>query len=366
MRVRDLRCAVQTLHEEILELTFEYPLIAVPEAGPKDSLHYYLYKYRNIPPSNPAIRLDANRIALCWTRANGAIYRPGFVAMYALHNLEQYLRGKDRVHLDIFLNQVRWLEEHAVIRSDGAVVWLNDYELWEGRTLLKAPWLSSHVQGLVISALVRAWRLTRKSSFLQLLRGSAQVFRLDCECNGLRVRSDSHVVYAERPGFPAPGIMDGFMTSLLGLYDLYVETSEDEVYRLFEEGIEGLAHFLCNWDYRNKWTFYSNRAYLCSPAYHCLNRILLSVLARLTGRELFAKYAECWDPGRLSALDRVEIYFGFLVTKNVCRFRNHTWNHHSSEAPHQIVSRHLPGPRLSTTQDLHFQPETDRVGIDKC
>src|SRR5215472_3022167 len=175
----------------------------------------------------PALqRLDANGIARCWTRINGAIYRPGFIAMYALDNLEKYLRSGKHLHLNIFLNQVNWLEQCVVIRMDGAVVWPQNFDMWEGITLLKAPWLSANVQGLVISALVRAWRITRQQSLLNLLKGSARIFQLDCECNGVRVRAGGHVVYTEYPGLPAPGIMDGFMTALLGLYDLYMETEK--------------------------------------------------------------------------------------------------------------------------------------------
>jgi len=146
--------------------------------------------------------------------------------MYALDNLEKYLRSGKHLHLNIFLNQVNWLEQCVVIRMDGAVVWPQNFDMWEGTTLLKAPWLSANVQGLVISALVRAWRITRQQSLLNLLKGSARIFQLDCECNGVRVRAGGHVVYTEYPGLPAPGIMDGFMTALLGLYDLYMETEK--------------------------------------------------------------------------------------------------------------------------------------------
>ena len=355
MGAMDLKCALRTLYEEIVEFRFEYPLIAVPEAGPKESLHYYWYKYSATPPSRPAIRLDANGIAQCWTRANGTVYRPGFVAMYALDNLEKYLRGGDRAHLGIFLNQINWLEEHSVTRTDGAVVWPNNFDLWEGTTLLRAPWLSSHVQGLVISALVRALRITRRASLLELLKGSARVYQLDCECNGLRVRSTGHVVYTERPGFPAPGIMDGFMTSLLGLYDLYIETGEAEVYDLFRQGTEGLRYFLPRWDYRKKWSFYANRAYLCSPGYHYLNRLLLIVLARLTGCASFAEYAESWNHDRLSALDRAEIYLGFLLTKNARRLRNRTWVRKAAVVSNPPAENLSISASSSSTCDI-FQP----------
>src|SRR5215470_13687906 len=36
----------------------------------------------------------------------------------------------------------------------------------------------------------------------------------------------SSTFYTEVPGGPLPGILDGFMISLLGLYDLYIETED--------------------------------------------------------------------------------------------------------------------------------------------
>ena len=133
-------------------------------------------------------------------------------------------------------------------------------------------------------------------------------------------------MYTENPGLPAPGIMDGFLRSLLGLYDLHVETGDPKVYELFMQGVEGLRYFLPRWDYRKKWSLYSNGAYLCPPAYHCQNRLLLTVLARLTGYSCFAEYAEAWNPAHLSVLGRAEIYLLFLVTKNTCRLKYRTWS----------------------------------------
>jgi len=127
------------------------------------------------------------------------------------------------------------------------------------------------------------------------------------------------------PGGPSPGILDGFMTSLLGLYDLLVETQDAEVKRLFTEGIAGLKGALPYWNYRDKWSWYSRRAYLCPPAYHCSHHLLLATLSRLTSEPIFARYAALWDPMRLSLLDRSEIYVAFLYTKNRCRFKHRTW-----------------------------------------
>ena len=320
-----LQCALRTLYEEIVEFRFDYPLMVVPEAGPKEALHYYYYKYRDTPPNRTAMRLDSNGIVRVWYRVTGVVYRPACVAMYGIRNLGHYLRSGNQAHLDIFLNQLNWLEHNAVIRTDGAVVWPHDFDFHVGSVSLRAPWVSANVQGYVISALVRGWRITRRAHLLELLKGSTRVFELDCQSGGVRVEAEGKVVYTEAPGLPAPGIMDGFMTSLLGLYDLYTETGEPRVYELFMQGVEGLVHFLPRWDYRKKWSMYSNGSYLCPPSYHCLNRVLLTALARVTGNSLFAEYAESWNHTRLSRLDRAEIYVAFLLTKNARRLQRGTW-----------------------------------------
>jgi len=330
-----LKPAISTLYEEVFQFRFNYPLAIVPEAGPKDSLHYYVFKYRKTPPYRQVLRLDPDGIAQVWGRTTGVVYRPGFVATYALHNLEQHLRTGDPHCLGLFLKQVKWLEAHAVLRRDGAVVWEHDFDIQEGPVRLRAPWVSANSQGLAISALVRAWRLTGQPHLMDLLERSIRVFQLDYDCGGVRVRTGSHTLYAEIPGLASPGILDGFLRSLLGLYDLYEETDNDVVWSLFQDGIEGLHHFLPQWDYRRKWSMYSNRYYLCPSGYHCLNRLLLMVLARLTGDSRLAEFAAAWDQRRLSLLDRIEVYLAFLWTKNACRIKHNVWKQAKKEERHE-------------------------------
>ena len=115
------------------------------------------------------------------------------------------------------------------------------------------------------------------------------------------------------------------MSSLLGLYDLFMETQDPAAERLFREGIQGLKSMLPYWDYRKRWSWYGSREYLCPPAYHCLNRLLLKILGGLASEPLLTEYSEAWDPKRLSPLGRAEIFTNFLLTKNVSRVRNRTW-----------------------------------------
>jgi len=115
------------------------------------------------------------------------------------------------------------------------------------------------------------------------------------------------------------------MNSLLGLHDLFVETEDPKVGQLFRAGLDGLKNLLPWWDYRRKWSWYGCRCYLSPPAYHCQNRLLLSVLARLSGETILAEYADRWDPANLSQSERRRIYLEFLVSKNAFRLKHRTW-----------------------------------------
>jgi hypothetical protein len=321
--VESVQCAARALRREIFQFSFRYPLVEVPAAGPKDSLLYYFYSDKL---AWEAMRMDSYGIPRAWYRQTGSAYWPAYIAWYGLVNLGHYQRTNDAGCLDIFLKQIDWLETNAVVRSDGAVVWPMNFDYIVGETRLKSPWVSAHAQGFAISALVRGWRVTRRPRLLELLAGSARIFSLSVPEDGIRMTMDDHALYTEVPGGRAPGILDGMMISLLGLYDLYVETADPEVCRLFNEGVAGLKNTLAYWNYRDKWSWYHNRGYLSPPAYHCLHRVLLKVLARLTSEPVFAHYAELWDPARLSALDRAEVYLGFVYTKNRSRLKHRTWS----------------------------------------
>ena len=319
-----LQCALGALYQEILGFRFNYPLDVVEEAGPKGSLEYYLYSDRL---SWSVMRMDTAGVPRVRGRLYGEVYKPGYIAWWGLVNLGHYLRNNVESSRETFLRQVDWLEGHAEMGPAGSVTWPNRYHSLEGHTPLKAPWVSSHDQGLAISALVRGYRLTRKPQLLDLLRGAHVIYRVETRHGGLRAPVKGGAIYVERPGTPVPGILDGFLTSLLGLHDLWIETGNPEVESLFREGLLGLKGMLPLWDYRNKWSWYATRAYLCPPTYHVLNRNLISVLAKITGDAALSTCADQWNPDHLSWIDRLEIYLGFLMTKNRCRLRVRTWRH---------------------------------------
>ena len=125
-----------------------------------------------------------------------------------------------------------------------------------------------------------------------------------------------------------------------------METGDPAVGRLFADGIEGLKTMLPTWDYRRRWSWYASRQYLCPPAYHWINRVLLEVLGRLSGEPLLEEYAEGWNPEHLSAFGRAEIFIRFLITKNACRMRNRTWRMSRDKVRALAAQQPEPQPQI--------------------
>lgn len=304
--------ALRALRNEVLGFRFDYPLEVVLTAGPRESLRYYVYSERLF---FDAMELDPQGIPVHRSRTFET-YNPAYIAWYGLASLEQSLRGIDPLGRERFLGQVKWLEKHAVRRDDGSVVWPLTFDWQEGERWLRAPWVSALAQGLAISTLVRGFRMTRERRLLELCLGATRAFEKDVNDGGVRTFEGNHVLYEEYPAHPLSRVLDGFLFSLLGLYDLFAETGESRVFQLFADGVDGLKHLLPYWDYRGKWSWYGAHAYLCPPHYNKLNSVLLTSLGRLSGAPAPIRYGQAWAPSRLTGRDRVEILLVFLFTKN--------------------------------------------------
>lgn len=309
---------MRALRRECFDFRFDYPIKEIREAGSADSLHYYVYSNSLFLDD---LDFDRNGIPMKHYRAQGGQYNPLFIAWWGLFNLERYLEISKAEYLKTFLLQVEWLKEHAVRRADGAVVWPCYFDWQEGFCRLRSPWISAMYQGVVISVLIRGYRVTGDVALLALSEQAACVFESSIDEGGVRTLEQGRVLYEEYPGYPLARVLDGFLVSLLGLYDLSVETGRTDVRSLFDQGVEGLLQALSQWDYRGKWSWYGARAYLCPPHYHKFNWILLSVLGRLTGKEQLMRYANLWSRNGGTLANKLEIFLMFIITKNLARIR---------------------------------------------
>ena len=310
--------AVRALRRELFEFRSDYPLEAVDIAGTHDSLHYYIWSQHLFLED---LIFDDVGVPRKNYRAQGPQYNPLFVAWWGLFNLQKYLRHDDQRGLQKFMVQLEWLKLNGVHRKDGAVVWPCYFDWQEGFCRLRTPWISAMYQGVVISTLIRGYRLTGDQALLDLCKKATVVFHQTIEDGGVQSLVNGQILYEEYPGYPLARVLDGFLFSLLGLYDFAVQSNTIEARGLFDQGVGGLKEALEFWDYRNKWSWYGNKAYLSPPHYHKLNYSLLSILGKLTGEEKLLRYATLWEGTSRSFADRLEIYLTFIITKNLARLR---------------------------------------------
>jgi len=317
--LESVRWIARALWTEVFGFRFGYPIELAPEAGPRHSLHYYVSSERLF---FDVMHLDEDGVPVQRSRMLGAFYNPAYVAWYGLMALEQSLRKGEKCDKR-FQIQVDWLLNNAVRCNDGSAVWPFPVDVKEGQCFLKAPWVSAMSQGLALSVLVRAHRVgIGGDSILELGRAALRVFCQKVEEGGIRTVEEGRVFYEEYPGYPLPRVLDGFLFSLLGLYDLWVETEDPLARQLFEEGIGGLVHKIHSWNYKDRWTWYGSHGYLCPPHYHALNRMLVAALGDVSGENVLASMAQLWDPVRLPVMKRCGLYATFVFLKQRTRARN--------------------------------------------
>jgi hypothetical protein len=278
-------------------------------------LHYYFHSDALFGLSSRRSREAAEgfaevpRVRYKWA---GWQYNPAYIAWWGIINLQCGC-------LSPFEAAVKWLHHHAVERERG-VVWPYSFDWIEGKATLRAPWISAMAQGLAISALVRSWRLRGSLEDLLLAKKASEVFWVPVEEGGLMDASGGMCFLEEYPARPFPRVLDGFCFALLGIHDLEVELGNHYPYSpLLNRCLDTLEAFLPRWDFLGLWSWYGTEGFLCSLQYQTLNRIMLLVLYRLTGREMLKRYAERWNPIRLTRDQRMLVSLACRATLTLRR-----------------------------------------------
>ncbi|NQT81553.1 hypothetical protein HQ563_00900 [bacterium] len=237
----------------------------------------------------------------------GLQHSPAAIAEYGLGNYNLFCRMGDPGRRRRFLLVADWLVANLEENSAGLWVWNYHFD-WDYRTLLKAPWYSALAQGLGLSLLVRAHRETDRSAYLEAAERSFETF--------LKTTDEGGVSYIDGKGYtwleeavidPPTHVLNGFVWAMWGVYDYYLYTRSREAERLFAETVRTLKDNLHRFDV-GFWSLYelsgSRMKMLASPFYQRLHIVQLSVMHRLTGEPVFAKFARRWELYRRSRTKR--------------------------------------------------------------
>ncbi|HEX4838016.1 MAG TPA: D-glucuronyl C5-epimerase family protein [Solirubrobacteraceae bacterium] len=97
------------------------------------------------------------------------------------------------------------------------------------------PWTSGLSQGTAIQALARAWSMTHEQQFLTAAQQALGLFRTRPSA-GVRVATPAGAHYLEYTYAPSERILNGFVQSLVGLYEYAKLTGDPQGQQLFEAG----------------------------------------------------------------------------------------------------------------------------------
>ncbi|MEO0226238.1 MAG: D-glucuronyl C5-epimerase family protein, partial [candidate division WOR-3 bacterium] len=160
---------------------------------------------------------------------------------------------------------------------------------------IDAPWPSAMVQGQAIALLSRIALVTRKREYLDIAILALQPFGRSSDKGGVLIHTESGDFYEEFPSSPPSMVLNGFIFSLIGLYDLWAHHRVGEAERLFEAGFKTLIKIIDRYD-TGFWTRYDLYPIkrLSSQEYHSLHISLLESLLKIAFEQKIVDIIKKW------------------------------------------------------------------------
>jgi heparosan-N-sulfate-glucuronate 5-epimerase len=230
--------------------------------------------------------------------AIGLQYNPIAIAQWGLGNYNLFLRTHDEERKKKFQAASEWLCSHLEQNSSGVWVWNHHFD-WEYRTPLKAPWYSGLAQGQGISLLLRAYQATGLSNYRDAAGLAFDSFMKSTDEGGITVTDErGNLWFEEYVVSPPTHILNGFIWAAWGVYEYFLATKNTTAGDLFDKAVHTLEANLDRYDL-GFWSLYEQSGtrlpMVASPFYHRLHVVQLRVMHLLTGKEVFAYYAERWQ-----------------------------------------------------------------------
>ncbi|XP_008940383.1 PREDICTED: D-glucuronyl C5-epimerase [Merops nubicus] len=205
-------------------------------------------------------------------------------------------------HMAAFFAASNWLVKNQDERGGWPIMVTR--KLGEGFKSLEPGWYSAMAQGQAISTLVRAYLLTREHTFLGAALRATALYKLPSEQHGVKaVFMNRHDWYEEYPTSPSSFVLNGFMYSLIGLYDLKETAGEKlgkEAQLLYERGMESLKAMLPLFD-TGSGTIYDLRHFMLGSApnlarwdYHTTHINQLQLLSTIDESPIFKEFLKRW------------------------------------------------------------------------
>ncbi len=249
----------------------------------------------------------------------GLHYVPVNIAQYGFMLHADWLETRDlttRATLEACLDVLDGIRS---VEGD-AVVWWHHH--FEPKYRIRPPWASAMAQGECISLYLRMAQALNRPSWVDTAWGAYRFLRRPWSEGGVRRYDDGgHVWFEEFPSETPSLVLNGFIYTVLGLYDLYRVTDDAEVKRDIDACLETLAANLHRFD-AGYWSLYDLQRRELVRYYYQKNVHVpqMAVLHQLTGRAIFDKYRRRWE-GQITPLNFLFVQVMYRVKPRWDRLR---------------------------------------------
>jgi len=236
---------------------------------------------------------DARGVPMCGG-PQGLHYFPVNIAQYGFMLHADWLETRDpatAATLEACLDVLDGMKS----AEGNAVVWWHHHV--EPKYGLRPPWASAMAQGECISLYLRMAQALDRPSWVDTAWGAYRFLRRPWSEGGVR-RYDhaGHLWFEEYPSEPPSFVLNGFVYTLFGLYDLFRVTGDAQVKEDIDACVETLAANLHRFD-AGYWSLYDLQRRELVRYYYQKNVHVpqMAILHRLTGRKIFDQYRQRWE-----------------------------------------------------------------------
>ncbi|MFT4680397.1 MAG: heparosan-N-sulfate-glucuronate 5-epimerase [Granulosicoccus sp.] len=274
------------------------------ELNETDPQRHYYFTFDHSPKGQAITRDSANIFVMDYAKAamlgvrSAKAYNPIVIAHHSMRSWQKYVAG-DKGQLPIFIDNANWLVDNQT----GEGTWQIHHVVTKGTGKTEPPWISGLSQGLGISVLTKAFLETKDSVYLQVAERALKPFTKTLENDGLLFEREGTFSFEEYPmGEYSPGVLNGHLYALFGLYDLNDFTEDSMVDSLITIGEDFMFQHVNAFD-ADFWSYYSmqrnrkfsNHYHLSSPWYQMLHVAQMKALYRETGIEEFRIMADKFE-----------------------------------------------------------------------
>ncbi|XP_028158304.1 D-glucuronyl C5-epimerase [Ostrinia furnacalis] len=207
-------------------------------------------------------------------------------------------------HMAHFFAAARWLARQQRARSGGWPIPVRR-RIAAGVAELRPGWHSAMSQGHAMSVLARAYHRSGDAGYLRAAQRALRLLDVPSAAGGVKALwMDKHVWYEEYPTKPPLFVLNGFIYTLLGLYDVHAAEGDNTVSlarKLFDDGMASLKALLPLYD-TGGGSFYDLRHFTLGVSpniarwdYHATHVNQLYLLAGLDDDPILINTARRWE-----------------------------------------------------------------------